>query len=210
MSTEIKPAAFEMPTTREGFKQLFAELFSETMSNPANANLLAKTLFAATHNALLGAIDKDFRQENKPVIVRQEYPDSWRCTVVGGQGGTLTVTIEERSTDGAWIMADISEALEAKTAGLVLSQTAVAGDVFYLTTSAKIEAARDSFVDQYLADAMSEKDERGAAALLEAAATGVEPIAEGEPVETREVPRADLSANGVVVTQTVAKEAGEA
>lgn len=198
------PAAFEMPTTREGFKQLFAELFSETMSNPANATLLAKTLFAATHNALLGAIDKDFRQENKPVIVKQEYPDSWRCTVVGGEGGTLTVTVEEKTADGEWIKANISEALEAKASGLVLSQTAAPGDIYFLTTSAKIEAARDSFVDQYLADAHAERDARGAAAL------NGEALEVPAPVDTKEVARDDLSANGVVVTETVPKEAGEA
>lgn len=200
MSTADKatPAPFELPTTREGFKQLFAELFSETMSNPANANLLAKTLFAATHNALLGAIDKDFRQDNKPVIVRQEYPDSWRCTVVGGVGGTLTVTVEEKNAAGEWAKADISEALEAKTAGLVLSQTAAPGDVFFLTTSAKIEAARDNFVDQYLADAEAERDQRGAAALGDIA-----DIDEPSVAPTVEVARDDLSQNGVVVTETV-------
>jgi len=199
MSTE-KPAEaiFAAPTTRDGFKQLFAELFSETMSNPANATLLAKTLTAAIHNALLAAIDKDFRQDNRPVIVRQEYPDSWRCTVVGGTGGTMTVTIEERGADGVWAKVDISEALEAKTAGLVLSQTAQPGDVFFLTTSAKIEAARDGFVDQYLADAEKERDERGRAA------TGV--VAEESPLVPTaavEVARPDLSQNGITVTETV-------
>lgn len=204
MSTAPTPAPFEMPTTREGFKQLFAQLFSETMSNPANANLLAKTLTAAVHNSLLGAIDKDFRQENKPVIVKQEYPDSWRCTVVGGQGGTLTVTVEEKNAAGEWAKADISEALEAKTAGLVLSQTAAPGDVFFLTTSAKIEAARDSFVDQYLADAEKERDQRGSDAMRQAVGADLS-AGEAAPVETHEVPRDDLSQNGVVVTQTVAK-----
>lgn len=165
MSTEVKEAAFAMPTTRDGFKQLFAELFSETMSNPSNANLLAKTLVAASHNALLGAIDRDYRQENKPVLVKIEYPDSWRCTVVGGEGGALSVTVEERGSDGEWVDAKLSAALQVNASTLVLSQTATPGDVFFLTTSAKIEKARDEFVDQYLADANAEKDERGEAAV---------------------------------------------
>jgi len=141
---------FALPTTRDGFKQLFAELFSETMSNPDNAALLAKTLFAASHNALLGQIGERIREQRKPVVVREAYDDAWKCTVQGGLNGTLTVLIEEQ-LDGIWTKLKAEDSLYQKASGLVLSQTAVPGDVFYLTDSLRIEAARESYVDAYMA-----------------------------------------------------------
>lgn len=140
---------FVMPTTRDGFKQLFAELFSETMSNPDNAALLAKTVFAASHNALLGQIGDRLREQRKPVVVREAYDDAWKCTVQGGLNGTLTVLIEEQ-IDGVWTKLKSEDGIYQKASGLVLSQTAVPGDVFYITDSLRIEAARDAYVDAYM------------------------------------------------------------
>lgn len=207
MSTE-KPAEaiFAAPTTRDGFKQMFAEMFAELMSNPANANMLAKTLAAASHNALLGAMAKDIRQEQKPVVIKIEYPDSWRCTIIESDNETkVDVLFEERNAAGEWQRLDLSEQ-QLKTAKmLVLAQSAVPGDVFFLTNSAAIEAARDTFVDQYLAEAEAEVAERGANAVAEAA--GVQVIQDAAAVETREVPRKELSKHGVVVTEVVPKTA---
>lgn len=140
---------FVLPTTRDGFKQLFAELFSETMSNPDNAALLAKTLFAASHNALLGQIGERIREQRKPVVVREAYDDAWKCTVQGGLNGTLTVLIEEQ-IEGIWTKLKADDSLYQKASGLVLSQTAQPGDVFYITDSLRIEAARESYVDAYM------------------------------------------------------------
>lgn len=173
MSSEVKPtpAPFVAPTTRDGWKQFFGEVIAELFSIPRNANLLAKALVGAQHNALLAAIDTTYRQEIKPVVVRTEYPDSWRCTVKEGEGaGTLEVIIEERADgNGDWIMCEGSDVLIAKATGLVLSQSAQPGDIFYLTTSNKIEEARDAFVDQYLSEAHEQVDERAAVAEADAA-----------------------------------------
>jgi hypothetical protein len=174
-------APFVMPTTRDGFKQLFAELFSETMSNPDNAALLAKTVFAASHNALLGQIGDRLREQRKPVVVREAYDDAWKCTVQGGLNGTLTVLIEEQ-IDGVWTKLKSEDGIYQKASGLVLSQTAVPGDVFYITDSLRIEAARDAYVDAYMEHLHKEQTAAADAPHLKAieefstATTGAAPV----------------------------------
>jgi hypothetical protein len=185
MSTQAadQEIPFVLPTTRAGFKQLFAELFSETMSNPDNAALLAKTITAASHNALLGRIGERLREQRKPVVVREAYDDAWKCTVQGGLNGTLTVLIEEQ-LDGIWTKLKAEDSLYQKASGLVLSQTAVPGDVFYLTDSLRIEAARESYVDAYMAHLEKEQAAAQDAPHLKAIAQFSEATAAAEATGT--------------------------
>lgn len=153
-----------LPQTRGELRELVAGTFDDLLKIPGNAQAIGQAVLAAAVNAIAENRKLRERQANRPVVGRAYYPGSLKAIITAKQESddslnTLSVDFyEQKPAEGEEITPTTPWTLFAMPAGsnlpqIVLSQSAVPGDEFFLTTLWQVEAALEAATDATLAAA---------------------------------------------------------
>lgn len=137
-------------------RQVIVTELNNVLTNPDNLNTLANQIFTASTNAIRENAQLRARTAVRPVLTRVPYPGCLKATVLEPREGEeiLDVSFEEQVTDQdkeGWKTAALTDQQHLTLRKLVLSQTTVPGDVYYVTTSAAIDAALEAATDEVMA-----------------------------------------------------------
>ena len=156
-------ALIPLPTTHAELRQLIAATIDDLFKDPRNARVFATYVAQANAEALRDSMNRLVREQAKPVITKIEYPTSWKAEVTG-ERNALVVTFSERDEAGEWIEVIAAAPVVESLTRLVLSSTAVPGDILYVTTTGAIDQAYEQATDQIMSAPQQEQQSRGDAA----------------------------------------------
>lgn len=140
--------ALPLPTTRGELRHLIAHTIGQVFAVPDNANQFAQLIFAASIAALQQTSKIAKLQSGKAVLTRVEYPGCARATILEGATiGEYGVRLEER-IEGEWAELKRDEWVITGLTTLVLSQATFPGDVFYVTTDAKVDEHQERLAEK--------------------------------------------------------------
>lgn len=133
----------EMPKTPEELYTFIAKSFGQLMAIPENATIFANTILHAQLRALQVNSKVEASSQLEMVLARIEYPGCLRAEVTQPDAATglLDVVLECRDPENkeAWTSDTGFNADQiAAFKRLVLSQTTVPTDVWFITTSAAV------------------------------------------------------------------------
>lgn len=134
------------PTNSAELHQFIADSFQQLLSVPQNANSIAIATLGAQIKALKDSQELLSRQGAKVVLTRVEYPGCIRAVILAPEveGEEMSVALTQRISEEEW---GAPEGFDQKAmeslARLVLSQAAVPGEMFYITTNAAVENANE-------------------------------------------------------------------
>jgi hypothetical protein len=159
------PAVF--PTTTEELRAFVAGTMSELLAIPENKAIQAESLLGFLLTVVQERRAADKRSEYRPVVVSTYYRGSARATVGVNEGQFFVlfeeevkdaegkVVVEDHEVNGVamtrptWKQMPLEAGpLEALTK-MVLSQPVQPGQVFYITTTAGIEAHMEAMTDMF-------------------------------------------------------------
>lgn len=139
------------PKTQGEFRQMVANELAAILSIPENIQAIAKSIAETQVKALHSVNIINQRMEAHPQLVRVEYPNAAKATVVdGAEVGQYDVILEERGEDKEWKPLVRDQVILDGIKHLVLSQVVYAGDVWYVTTTAEVNRYQDKVLtEQY-------------------------------------------------------------
>lgn len=145
-----QPAPLPMPTTQEELRSIIAQELSRLLSIPENIQALAASMASASAAALNTVNVVNQRMEAHPQLVRTEYPNCAKVTIVETDAvGELDVKMEERDKEtNEWIPLQRPDHVLGGIRKLVLSQVTFAGDVWFVTTTAEVNRFQDQMVNE--------------------------------------------------------------
>lgn len=146
----------------EQVRHLIAEQLSSLLTIPENQENLAIIVVGALARMTKELTDTRLRNANRLTLTKTYYAGALRAEVgvsvaEEADESLLSVKFFIKSEENEWVPADdLNDAAVENLTKLVLSQTAVPGDVFYITT----QAAVNQFVDNLSAAMTGETGEQ--------------------------------------------------
>lgn len=157
----VATPADNFPATEEQLHTFVTKSLGVLLGNPANALLFARTVLQAALGTVEQQIKNKERDMLRPVVIKTEYPNSIRATILANDptlvelgGEPLLVDFTERDETASWVPSQLEPVQHEILSKLVLSTSqAVPGEIFFLTTAGIVDQAFEAVVDTTLAAA---------------------------------------------------------
>jgi hypothetical protein len=156
------PAPIYMPETPEQLKAFVAASVTDLLNIPENATHFARVVLSGALKALNNEAQYKAQLAMRPVLTRTPYAGCLRAVVSANtEAGDepLSVDITTRAAGSEeWIDSGMPYEALQKVAKLVLSQSTVPGDVWYITSNLAVDAQLDAAAEALLNQAQNDAD----------------------------------------------------
>lgn len=164
MSTEIKdqaavesPVVVQMPDTPEALKVFVAYTLTDLLNIPENGTHFARVVLSAALKALNNSAQQSAQQATRPVLSRTPYAGCLRGVVAANEEASdeplsVDLTAHDVATD-TWVESTLPASVQQNVAKLILSQSTVPGDVWYVTTNHAVDKLLDATAASLMANA---------------------------------------------------------
>lgn len=156
------PQPIYMPETPEQLKAFIAASVTDLLNIPENATHFARVVLSGALGALNNQAQLASQLALRPVLTRTPYAGCLRAVISANtEAGDepLSVDITTRAAGSEeWVDTGMPNEALQKIAKLVLSQSTVPGDVWYITSNRAVDAQLDAAAEALLNQAQNDAD----------------------------------------------------